>query len=215
MPPRLGRSPGRPLARAAGLFGLAACVLVGTAVGVQAEDGLGGFLQRLFSPAPAPAAPAWNVDGARPLATASDRRVSLRHRRARYAALPRAEPLPIHIGQRQTPLDMKDGAAAAFLKDETLRPGDIVVLPEGAQVFTGVRGERHHKRDFAPASGSTRLDRKTRALLVAMVRPQDTTPAGPIARPIARPLAGTPPVRDAVATEASLVRVVSPWRTTP
>lgn len=211
MPPRPGRSPGRSLARAAGLAGLAGCLLAGTAVGVQAEDGLGGFLQRLFSPAPA--APAWSAD---PAATGigdrpRDRGASLRHRRARYAALPRAEPLSIHVGQRQTPLDMKDGAAAAFLKDETLRPGDIVILPQGAQVFTGVSGERHRKGDFAPADRSARLDRKTRVLLAAMVRPQGAAPAGPGTRSLAGPM----PVRAPAATEASLVRVVSPWRTMP
>ena len=44
---------------------------------------------------------------------------------------------------------MKDGAAQAFLKDKTLRPGDIVVLQDGARVFTGSPDKPHAIKDFA------------------------------------------------------------------
>jgi hypothetical protein len=218
MPPRPApeararKSVGRALALAC----LSGGLLAGTIASVRAEDGLGGFLQRLFAPPPpAPVAappesvaPTYFGGGGRRVG----RTTALRHRRARYAALTRPEPLPIQVGQRQTPLDLKDGVTAAFLKDETLRPGDIVILREGAHVFTGERGRQHRRSEFDPASRSARLDRKTRALLAAMVRPSGSMPVRVALR---RPAQAAPEALPATRAEASLVRVVSPWRTAP
>ncbi|MGM9458289.1 hypothetical protein, partial [Lacticaseibacillus rhamnosus] len=74
-----------------------------------------------------------------------------RHKlKTRYAALP----VKIHVSDRQKPLDMSNGPAAALLKDETLRPGDIVVFKSGAQVFAGRSGRQHTMSDFEPVRRS-------------------------------------------------------------
>jgi hypothetical protein len=156
-----------------------------------AQDGSGGFFQRLFSPAPQeqaihPASPlAATIPQARTLtwreyaARRSATREGLRRRPSiRYAALPKlkSEPLKIRIGDRsdrqiQVPLDMSKGAAAALLKDPTLRPGDIVVLKDGTRVFTGQPDKLHSVKDFESIGRSEFVDRRTRALLSAMVVP--------------------------------------------
>ena len=40
-----------------------------------------------------------------------------------------------------------------LLIDETLRPGDIVSMPDGLRVFRGNIGETHRLEDFRPLSG--------------------------------------------------------------
>ena len=77
----------------------------------------------------------------------------------------------VHIADRQVPLSMKDGAAAALLQDKTLRPGDIVVLQDGARVFTGSPDKPHALRDFESIGRSDFIDRHTRMRLTAMLVP--------------------------------------------
>ncbi|GJD93590.1 hypothetical protein [Methylobacterium iners] len=160
----------------------------GSTVGL-AQDGGGGLFQRLFSPAPheqavQPASPlaatipqartlTWREYAARRSATRESQR---RRPSIRYAALPKpkSEPLKIRISDRsdrQVPLDMSRGAAAALLKDPTLRPGDIVVLKDGARVFTGQPNKLHSVKDFESIGRSEFVDRRTRALLSALVVP--------------------------------------------
>ncbi len=65
---------------------------------------------------------------------------------------------------------MKGGATAALLKDETLRPGDIVVLNAGARVFTGNPDKRHAIRDFEPVQNSRLVSKGTRKVLAGCSR---------------------------------------------
>ena len=148
----------------------------------------------------------------------------------RYTSLPKpkSEPLKIritdrkaasdvkiHITDRQVPLDMKDGPAAAFLQDKTLRPGDIVVLQDGARVFTGTPDKPHSIKDFESIGRSDFINRHTRTQLTAML-----VPAGPLAGAEARkrmeqtkalPSVASTPVQ----VQASAMRVIYPWSSTP
>lgn len=190
-------------------------VLPGTAS--ANEDGLGGLLQRLFQPSqPAAMQPAPAPDTLAPPARRMDvrraaRALNTRPRTIRYAALPKAEPLKIRITDRQTPLDMSAGAAAAFLKDPTLRPGDIVVLSDGVKVFTGNPDKPHAARDFESIGRSAFIDRHTRTLLSAMVMPVGAVPAVEARRMAARahkvPLIATMPVP----VETASMRIIAPW----
>jgi hypothetical protein len=181
------------------------------------DDGLGGLLQRLFQPnqpvamqpAPAPeglAAPMPRMDVRR-----AARALNTRPRTIRYAALPKAEPLKVRVTDRQTPLDMSAGAGAAFLKDPTLRPGDIVVLKEGVKVFTGTSDKHHTASDFEGIGRSAFIDRHTRNLLSAMVLPVGAVPPAEARRIAARagkvPLIATMPVP----VTTTSMRIITPW----
>jgi hypothetical protein len=144
--------------------------------------------------------------------------------KVRYAALPKPEPVKPRAlpkerrtertppPERQLPLDMKAGPVAALLKDETLRPGDIVVLPDGAHVFKGSAGKRHTMRDFEEAGRSRLVDRQTRSRLAAMVAPVGALPASEARRVVARlkravPHEAAPPEAPA---EAMAMRIIYP-----
>ena len=165
-------------------------LLFSNATGVRAaEDGLGGLFQRLFSPeAPAPSVqppqPTSQADTARRGRSSAQKRYDARRYaqrlqgsrprpNIRYASLPKpqTEPLKVRISDRQIPLDLTDGAAAAFLKDKTLQPGDIVVLKDGARVFAGNPDKPHSVKDFESIGRSDFIDRRTRHLLTAMMLP--------------------------------------------
>ncbi|WP_336486921.1 hypothetical protein [Methylobacterium nigriterrae] len=204
-----------------------ACLLVGTAAGVHAQDegGLGGLFRQLFSPAqPVPQAAPRPADVQMPSA---DRYYGRRHRsraegarlrpKIRYAALPKPEPLKLRVADRQTPLDMKAGPAAALMKDETLRPGDIVVLKDGARVFSGKPDKRHAMHEFEPVDRSSRVDRKTRRLLAAMIAPVGALPADEARKVMARLRKKADPAAAPVTehAEATSMRVIYPWSVRP
>ncbi len=121
--------------------------------------------------------------------------------------------MKIRVSERQKPLDMSQGAAAAFLRDETLRPGDIVVFKSGAQVFAGSTGRQHSMGDFEPVKRSANIDKKTRKLLAAMTEPAGTLPADEARRMVSR-LRKTGPAEAVVAHSAEM-RIINPWRTAP
>lgn len=181
-----------------------------------ADDGLGGLFQRLFQPSP-PAAvqpvPAPDTMGARQTDVRRAARALNRRPRpmARYAALPKAEPLKLHVGDRQVPLDMSAGAAAAFMKDPTLRPGDIVVLKDGVKVFTGDPDKRHAARDFESIGRSAFIDRHTRTLLSAMVMPAGAIPAAEAWRMTVQARKVLPTAVAPVQAETASMRIISPW----
>jgi hypothetical protein len=167
-----------------------ACIgcLAGTALTTAhaEEPGFGGLFQRLFSPTPPPAEQAAPVQAQAPSAPAAGSYAQRRSQRAeasrprpriRYVALPKDEPLKLRVSDRQTPLDMKAGPVAAFLRDDTLKPGDIVVLKGGARVFTGQPGRKHSLRDFEPVQASGLLDKRTRVQLGAMIQPTGARPS--------------------------------------
>lgn len=207
-------------------------LLIGVASPVHAADegGFGGLLQQLFSPSPQSTPPAQQVTpGPDPLVSAprlvspdkpARRSASPRlNVRTRYAALPQAEPLKVRISDRQVPIDMSKGPTAALLKDDTLRPGDIVVMPGGARVFSGEPGKSHKMRDFERIEQSQLVDRKTRNLLAAMMVPIGALPAQEARKAMARArhyrLPDTTPETTSVQASAASLRVVYPWTTAP
>ena len=148
----------------------------------------------------------------------------------RYASLPKpqAEPLKIRISDRkaaseakihitdlQVPLNMKDGPAAAFLQDKTLRPGDIVVLQDGARVFTGSADKPHSVKDFESIGRSDFIDRHTRTQLTAMLIPAGATTLAEARKRMEQvqvlPSAASTPVQ----VQASAMRVIYPWNAAP
>ncbi len=186
----------------------AAGILGGTAVHVQAAEL--GFFEMLFGARPAPQAV---QPQARPSRSAyrAPRLGSGRTRlRTRYAALP----VKIRVSDRQAPIDMKQGAVAALLSDETLRPGDIVVLHTGARVFTGDPDKRHTMSEFEPVQRSTYVSSATRKLLAGMMTPVGALPADEARRAVAR-LRKAVSVSSPVSAQATAMRVINPWRTNP
>ncbi|AWN39152.1 hypothetical protein DK427_21300 [Methylobacterium radiodurans] len=142
------------------------------------------------------------------------RRAARPQLRTRYTALHKSEPLKVKITDRQTPLDMSAGAAAALMRDETLRPGDIVILKSGPQVYTGSVEKRHTMRDFEPAQSSRLIGKQTRRQLAAMVAPVGALPADEARRVLAR-LKRTPrspaAVPEQAVAQAGAMRVINAW----
>ena len=209
-------------------------VLLCANTGAQAnEDGLGGLFQRLFSSEPqaqavqpAQPAPQAAFSQQRRLRTwrqyygrrSAQRPEGTRLRpKIRYASLPKpqTEPLKIRITDRQVPLDMKDGAAQAFLKDKTLRPGDIVVLQDGARVFTGSPDKPHSVKDFASIGRSDFIDRHTRTKLAAMMVPIGAMTADEARKRMAQSTTLPSVASTPVQVQASAMRIIYPWSTAP
>lgn len=189
---------------------------------VQAAEG--NFLEMLFGvrptaqaqPQPQPQAPAYDPYAGAKSAVRSRQAGYGRHKlKTRYAALP----VKIRVSERQKPLDMSAGPAAALLKDETLRPGDIVVFKSGAQVFAGRTGRQHTMGDFEPVRQSAAIDKKTRKLLAAMTQPAGTLPADEARRMVSRMKKGVPAQPQAQTqvkaemARSDEIRVINPWRT--
>jgi hypothetical protein len=57
----------------------------------------------------------------------------------------------------------------ALLADKTLRPGDIVVFPDGPRVFRGEPGERHALSDFVKVTSPKALPPEARKVVAAML----------------------------------------------
>lgn len=200
-----------------------ALILLGAPAYAQSADGPMGLFERLFAPqqpvqqmAPAVQSPDYAYgDGGR----MSRRSMASRSRpRIRYVALQKSEPLQLRVTDRQTPLDLKAGPAAAFMKDETLRAGDIVVLKDGMKVFVGRPDGRHVAGDFESIGRSDFVDRHTRLKLAAMTMPVGAMPAGEARRAMARVRVMPVPATAAagpVQVQASAMRVINPWTTSP
>lgn len=224
-PPRSGRRFALVLASSA--------FILSTAAGVHAQEGgLGGLFEQLFAPrqaAPAPATPV-NVYGGE----VNERYRWRRHRstvernrpKVRYAALPKDDGDGISGKQ---PVDSKAIAAnptAALLRDETLRPGDIVVMPEGPKVFMGhdergrgAKAGRHRMSDFEDVKRSRSIDANTRRQLVAMMVPHGAMPAEEARKALAKARRLAPheviepliqQARIEVGT-AKAARIINPW----
>jgi hypothetical protein len=63
-----------------------------------------------------------------------------------------------------------DNPVEALLKDSTLRPGDMVMFPDGLRVFVGTPGSRHTMASFRPVSQDKTASKETRKL-AAQLRP--------------------------------------------
>jgi hypothetical protein len=193
-------------------------LLAGTGTASQAAEL--GFLEMLFGARPA----AQQVQPA-PLPGPDERMTGRnatprlgtgrRHFQARYAALPvRIRVKEAEVSARQTPIDMKAGAAAALLKDETLRPGDIVVLKTGAHVFAGNPDKRHAMRDFEPVRTSAHVSKGTRKALAGLFTPVGAGPAQEARRMVARSDRTVSPAATPIPVQTTAMRVINPWRST-
>jgi hypothetical protein len=97
-------------------------------------------------------------------------------------------------------------AVSLVLQDPTLRPGDIVILPDGPKVFTGSSG-RHSRADFEDVTRSHALSKDLRKAVLALTRPA-VSPASEARRKVADKNLGT---LSGTAQQASAdVRVVYP-----
>ncbi|TNC13465.1 hypothetical protein FF100_11760 [Methylobacterium terricola] len=216
--------------RAIALTVTSGCLLIVSGAGARAADGDGlDFLRQIFAPpqatyAPAPVAQPYAVQ---PYDAPARSRVSRRNRlavqakamrgRTRYVALPKAdvkpeknEPKPLAV--TVSPLKSLD-ARTALLRDPTLRPGDIVIMPEGPRVFHGESGsEKHKMTDFQDVNRPGVVASKTRKELLAMTAPIGALPADAARRMMAQYQKATPAVVSTPRVEATLARVVYPAR---
>lgn len=196
-------------------------LLAGTAIRAQAAEL--GFLEMLFGARP-PAQQAQQAQPAPAQARTFENRVFGRHAtprlgaarrrfQTRYAALPvKIRIKEREISERQTPLDMKAGATAALLKDETLRPGDTVVLNSGARVFTGNPDKRHAIRDFEPVQNSRFVSRGTRKVLAGLFTPVGALPGQEARRMLARAKQPMPEVATPIPAQRTAMRIINPWQ---
>ncbi|GJD60813.1 hypothetical protein [Methylobacterium frigidaeris] len=202
------------------------CLLIASSAGARAEnDGL-DFLRQIFSgPAAAPA-PVAQPYAVQPYDAPIRQRASRRNRlaaqakalrgRTRYVALPKAEakpqkevkPLAIAV----SPLKSLD-ARTALLRDPTLRPGDIVIMPEGPRVFHGdPDSDKHKMSDFQDVNRPGVVAAKTRKELLAMTAPIGALPADAARRMMAQYQKASATTVPTPRVEAALARVVYPVR---
>ncbi|MDV2986129.1 UNVERIFIED_CONTAM: hypothetical protein Q9R58_17575 [Methylobacteriaceae bacterium AG10] len=234
-PPRSGRRLALVLASSA--------LVLSTVAGVHAQEGgFGGLFQQLFAPqqaapapAPAPAVPSYGGGS-----EVNERYRWRRHRgttersrpKVRYAALPKvalSKDEGDGISGKQ-PVDSKAIAAnptAALLRDETLRPGDIVVMPNGPKVFKGredrgrgAKAARHRLSDFEDVKNARTIDAKTRRKLLAMMLPHGAMPADEARKVLAKarrlaPQEDIEPLNRQARAETgpAPARIISPWQT--
>lgn len=87
-----------------------------------------------------------------------------------YAPAPRVRPKPVEHVSKPTPPAVKLDPEADphwFLKDPTLRRGDIVVTANGPVVFQGRQSDRHASADFTALGESRLVSRSARQLVSA------------------------------------------------
>ena len=89
----------------------------------------------------------------------------------RRKARPRPKPVVMEQLEVKKPIEPKPmgeiaNPVPALLADSTLRPGDMVMFPDGLRVFTGKPGGSHKLTDFKPlAQAGKHLSRATRKLV--------------------------------------------------
>jgi hypothetical protein len=93
----------------------------------------------------------------------------------RRKARPRPKPVVVEQPEIKKPIEPKPpgeiaNPVPALLADSTLRPGDMVMFPDGLRVFTGKPGSSHKLTDFKPlAQASRHLSRATRKLVAHLL----------------------------------------------
>lgn len=136
----------------------AALIVCGGALQTAPAHAAGGLLEKLFGRAPAPqpvyaplpTAPRAAVRGGEVRAPAGDQL----QRKARKRTA-KAEGGASSGKRGAVRPEVLTGPLGAFLRDPTLRRGDVVVTAEGLKVFTGQGGKQHADEDFvALAQGS-------------------------------------------------------------
>jgi hypothetical protein len=142
---------------------IALLVFLGTGVNPAPAQDLFGFV-RLFLP-PVTHAPVYQPQYYPELPT-------LKRAAPRRPKVVRVEqpPTKIPLTKPKVPGEVTN-PVPELLADSTLRPGDIVMFPDGPRVFQGRSGTQHSLADFAPLSrAATPLPPSTRKL-VANLRP--------------------------------------------
>ncbi|GJD65912.1 hypothetical protein [Methylobacterium frigidaeris] len=201
------------------------------------DNALGGFFQQLFSapssPAPQPSPPpavqdptpragygyaprrAWRQFGRHHLSREVPEKAARVRPKIRYVALPKPGKVRATVAEKPKVADSKavmlakaGDPGSALLHDATLRKGDIVIMADGPKVFTGKTGEQHRAGEFEDASRSSALDRRTRQLLAAMVRPVGAMPAEEARKYLAKLRSHPVPTNSGAQASASPVRVV-------
>jgi hypothetical protein len=137
-------------------------VLTTSAVPARAQDVFG--LLRLFLP-PAPSAPVY-----RPAEQPGGQTMERPAARSRPKAV-QAEPPAIKMPLKPRAPGEISNPVPELLADSSLRPGDMVMFPDGLRVFTGRPGGQHRLADFEPVSQSGKTSR-----LAATLQP-GTNPA--------------------------------------
>jgi len=137
--------------------------LAASAVPAQAQ-GIFGLFRAFSQPAaPAPPPPAFGYQ--------PDAVVEPPRRKAR----PRPKPVVVDQSEIKKPIEPKPPGEIAnpvptLLADSTLRPGDMVMFPDGLRVFTGKPQSSHRLTDFKPlAQASKHLSRATRKLVAHLL----------------------------------------------
>jgi hypothetical protein len=88
---------------------------------------------------------------------------------------PRPKPVVVEQLEIKKPIQPKPPSeianpVPALLADSTLRPGDMVMFPDGLRVFTGKPGSSHKLADFKPlAQAGKHLSRATRKLVAHLL----------------------------------------------
>jgi hypothetical protein len=132
-------------------------------VPAQAQGIFGLF--RAFSQPAAPTPPA------QPFGYQPDPALEQSQRKAR----PRPKPVAVEQPEIKKPVEPKPvgeiaNPVPALLADSTLRPGDMVMFPDGLRVFTGKPGGSHKIADFKPlAQAGKHLSRATRKLVAHLL----------------------------------------------
>jgi hypothetical protein len=93
----------------------------------------------------------------------------------RRKARPRPKPVAVVEPEIKKPIEPKPlgeiaNPVPALLADSTLRPGDMVMFPDGLRVFTGKPGSAHKLADFKPlGQAGKHLSRATRKLVAHLL----------------------------------------------
>jgi hypothetical protein len=88
---------------------------------------------------------------------------------------PRPKPVAVEQVEIKKPVEPKPvgeitNPVPALMADSTLRPGDMVMFPDGLRVFTGKPGGSHKLADFKPlAQAGKHLSRATRKLVAHLL----------------------------------------------
>jgi hypothetical protein len=110
----------------------------------------------IFAPAPSPLyRPGYDTRGA-PLRSSRD------FAPRRKAAKPDQKP------EKYTPPEVMPGPLGQFLRDPTLRRGDVVTTQKGLMVFRGQGGAHHSERDFVALSNAAGFAAGNKANLAAL-----------------------------------------------
>jgi hypothetical protein len=137
-----------------------------SAVPARAQDFFGIF--RPFSP-PIAAVPLYQPFEYRPVPALDPSKLRPKVRPRTKVA--RVEQPPIKMPEKPKAEGEIANPVPDLLADSTLRPGDMVMFPDGLRVFSGRPGAKHVLADFEPVSRAGKAVASATRKLVAPLRP--------------------------------------------